>query len=105
VSRARLALLLVVIATACKRESDRMPCGSNGCDPRESYCEIYLSDVADPPTDYRCRPLPERCKPRPGYTPSCECFPSDTPCLSFCGPLAAGTLSGFHLTCQGVKRP
>ncbi len=81
-------------------------CGAHYCDARESYCEIYLSDVFDLPTDHFCRPLPEACKPKPGAKkPSCACFPKDTACLSFCGPMPTGGVEAFHLTCQGKYPP
>jgi hypothetical protein len=79
-------------------------CGTRYCDAHVSYCEIYLSDVFELPTDHFCQPLPEACKPGPGAPATCECFPPNTPCLSFCGPLATGGIDAFHLTCQG-KRP
>jgi hypothetical protein len=114
----RLALLaLLGWIAACWREeqsraardAQRAPlaaCGASYCDARESYCEIYLSDVPEPPTDYACRPLPKACKPNDDATPSCDCFPPDTPCLSFCGPLpTGGGVTAFHLTCQGKKPP
>jgi hypothetical protein len=80
-------------------------CGAHYCDARISYCEIYLSDVFDLPTDHFCKPLPQACKPGPDGARSCDCFPEDTPCLSFCGPLATGGIEAFHLTCQGKKPP
>jgi hypothetical protein len=80
-------------------------CGTRYCDARVSYCEIYLSDVFELPTDHFCQPLPEACKPGAGaVAKTCACFPKNTPCLSFCGPLATGGIDAFHLTCQG-KRP
>jgi hypothetical protein len=87
---------------------DWAPCGPRYCDVRTSYCEIYLSDVFEIPTTYTCRPLPAACRPVAGDAgahPTCGCFPAGTPCLSFCGPLPTGGLTGFHLTCQGVKEP
>ena len=81
------------------------PCGAHYCDVRESYCEIYLSDVFDLPGEHFCRPLPGACKPEAGVAKHCDCFPVDTPCLSFCGPLPTGGVDGFHLTCQGRKPP
>jgi hypothetical protein len=94
---------------------DWAPCGPRYCDARTSYCEIYLSDVFEIPTTYTCRPLPEACRPGAGAArdggagagaaPTCSCFPAETPCLSFCGPLPTGGVTGFHLTCQGVKEP
>ncbi len=80
-------------------------CGAHYCDARQSYCEIYLSDVFDLPTDHFCQPLPAACKPGPEGARSCACFPANTPCLSFCGPLSTGGLDAFHLTCQGKKPP
>ena len=74
-------------------------------DARESYCEIYLSDVFDLPTDHFCQPLPNACNPNASAPAKCDCFPKDTPCLSFCGPLATGGIDAFHLTCQGKKPP
>lgn len=86
--------------------ADWAPCGPRFCDVRTSYCEIYLSDVFEIPTTYTCRPLPAACRAREAGAPAaCDCFPSDTPCLSFCGPLPTGGLTGFHLTCQGKKEP
>ena len=80
-------------------------CGAHYCDARESYCEIYLSDVFDLPTDHFCRPLPAACKPEAGVAKRCDCFAKDTACLSFCGPLPTGGVDAFHLTCQGKKPP
>jgi hypothetical protein len=83
---------------------DWAACGRRYCDVRTSYCEIYLSDVLEPPTDYFCRRLPAGCTPD-GAPRTCECFPDGTQCRSFCGPLPTGGLEGFHLTCQGKKPP
>jgi hypothetical protein len=106
---AHLAGVDLDVTGGCKTSiPDWAPCGPRYCDVRTSYCEIYLSDVFEIPTTYTCRPLPEACRPvdaAPGATPSCSCFPAGTPCLSFCGPLPTGGLTGFHLTCQGVKEP
>jgi hypothetical protein len=88
-----------------ERPRDFMPCGDRSCDAKTSYCEIYLSDVPEPPSDYECRPLPAACLPNLAHPPSCECFPLDTPCLSFCGPLPTAGRPGFHLTCQGKRKP
>ena len=87
--------------------ADWAPCGSHYCDVRTSYCEIYLSDVFELPTDYFCRPLPLACLAGDGVAGTCDCFPRDTPCRSFCGPLptAPGARTGFHLTCQGQRPP
>jgi hypothetical protein len=84
---------------------DWAPCGPRYCDVRTTYCEIYLSDVFEIPSTYNCRPLPPACLPGADGFPArtCDCFPKDTPCLSFCGPLPTGGIPGFHLTCQGVK--
>jgi hypothetical protein len=98
----------LAVMGGCKQPLlDWVPCGSHYCDVRSSYCEIYLSDVFEIPTTYHCRPLPPACKPGPdGYpTPTCDCFPANAPCRSFCGPLPTGGIPGFHLTCQGVKEP
>jgi hypothetical protein len=85
---------------------DWAPCGPRYCDVRVSYCEIYLSDVFEIPTTYNCRALPAACRPADaGAAPTCDCFPVGTPCHAFCGPLPTGGLTGFHLTCQGVKEP
>jgi hypothetical protein len=84
---------------------DFAACGAHYCDAHRSYCEIYLSDVFDLPTDHFCQPLPEACKPGPGKAPNCSCFPPNTACSSFCGPLATGGIDAFHLTCQGKKPP
>jgi len=80
-------------------------CGASYCDARTSYCEIYLSDVPELPTDHFCRPLPNACKPVDGIAKHCDCFAPETPCLSFCGPLPTGGIDAFHLTCQGKKPP
>lgn len=82
-------------------------CGGRYCDVTTSYCEIFLSDVPEPPTDYFCRPLPASCLPVDGASRGCECFPPGTRCGSFCGPLptAPGAMTGFHLTCQGKRPP
>lgn len=87
---------------------ERASCGPRYCDLRKKYCEIYLSDVVDPPTDYFCRPLPASCLPGPGDAgaqPTCDCFPFGTRCRSFCGPMESSGVRGFHLTCQGVGPP
>lgn len=82
-------------------------CGKHYCDARTSYCEIFLSDVFDLPTDYFCRPLPPSCLPRDGAAQSCACFPKGTRCGTLCGPLptSGGAMNGFHLTCQGTHPP
>jgi hypothetical protein len=114
--RIRAATFVVLLAAglavlACKRPKQTItgwaPCGGHYCDVRTSYCEIFLSDVVDPPTDYFCRPLPPACTPKEGVAPGCDCFPRGTRCASFCGPLATspGAPSGFHLTCQGTRPP
>jgi hypothetical protein len=93
------------VRRGCRRViPDYLPCGAHYCDARRSYCEIYLSDVAELPSEHSCRALPEACLPGPA-APSCDCFPAGTPCLAFCGPLPSGGTLGFHLTCQGVKPP
>jgi hypothetical protein len=84
---------------------DWAPCGKRFCDARTSYCEIYLSDVLEPPTDYFCRDLPPSCMPGGAAPRTCDCFPDGTRCRTFCGPLPTGGLEAFHLTCQGVKPP
>lgn len=84
---------------------DWIACGERYCDTLTSYCEIYLSDVPELPTDHACRPLPPACLPGGDSPPGCDCFPGGTPCLSFCGPMPTGGRQGFHLTCQGVKPP
>jgi len=86
---------------------DFAACGVHYCDAHTSYCEIYLSDVFELPTDHFCQPLPEACKPSHGkaMAKACDCFPKSTACLSFCGPLATGGIDAFHLTCQGKKPP
>jgi hypothetical protein len=77
------------------------PCGATFCDARTSYCEIVLSDVLDPPTDYACKPLPPTCIADGGVEPTCDCFPKGTRCLSFCGPMDThGGRPAFHLTCR-----
>lgn len=80
-------------------------CGTHFCDARSSYCEIYLSDVFELPSDHACRPLPPACLPDGKRARGCECFPANTPCRSFCGPLPTAGIAAFHLTCQGVKPP
>jgi hypothetical protein len=105
---ARTAGVDVSVSGGCKQTlAGWAPCGGRYCDVRTSYCEIFLSDVVDPPTDYFCRPLPPSCAPRDGIAPTCDCFPAGTRCASFCGPLATapGAPSGFHLTCQGTRPP
>jgi len=81
------------------------PCGAHYCDADTSYCEIYLSDVPEIPTDHFCRPLPEGCLRLEAGARTCECFPAATPCRSFCGPLPTGGRPSFHLTCQGRSPP
>jgi hypothetical protein len=97
---------LAVMGQCGGRMPDWIPCGKQFCNVRRDYCAIYLSDVFDLPTDYFCRPLPASCLPGDGSVPrTCDCFPADTPCRSFCGPMVTDGLPGFHLTCQGVKPP
>jgi hypothetical protein len=84
---------------------DFIHCGPRFCDAKTHYCEIYLSDVLEPPPDYECKPLPGSCVPGGGKAPSCDCFPPETPCLAFCGPVQTGGVEGVHLTCQGKKKP
>jgi hypothetical protein len=83
------------------------PCGRQYCDVRTSYCEIFLSDVFELPTDYFCRPLPSRCLSTDGAAPTCDCFPDGTRCKMFCGAFdtVPGGPRGFHLTCQGKHPP
>jgi hypothetical protein len=98
----------LAVMGGCKEAIDDFaPCGPRYCDVRSSYCEIYLSDVFELPTDHFCRPLPPSCLPADGAARTCDCFPSGTPCRSFCGvlPTAPGARSGFHLTCQGRHPP
>src|SRR5262249_25365695 len=85
--------------------ADFMPCGNHYCDAHNSYCEIYMSDVIEPPPDYECKPLPPACAPHGKDAASCDCFPPDTPCLTFCGPMVTGGVQGIHLTCQGKHKP
>lgn len=92
----------------CKEPvADWLACGAHYCDARTSYCEIFLSDVFDLPTDYFCRPLPASCAPGDGASRGCECFPEGTRCKAFCGPMSTGPggRTGFHLTCQGKRPP
>jgi hypothetical protein len=79
---------------------DWIPCGPAYCDARRSYCEIVLSDVVELPTDHACKPLPAACLAADGATPGCDCFPSGTRCVSFCGKIDTGGTPGFHLTCR-----
>jgi hypothetical protein len=102
---ARSAGVDLAVSGGCKKPvADWAPCGSHFCDARTSYCEIYLSDVAELPTSHRCRPLPTSCLVDSGAR-TCACFPSDTRCLKFCGPLGTVGQTTFHLTCQGQKDP
>ena len=94
-----------LVAVACKgptagRPRDRIACGPKLCDARASYCEIVLSDVAVPPTDYTCKPLPAACVPDGDRARPCDCFPKGTRCLSFCGYIESEGVEGFHLTCR-----
>src|SRR5262245_35401392 len=83
-----------------ERIPDWIACGPRYCDARTSYCEIVFSDVVELPTDSRCKPLPASCLPDGAAARDCSCFPAGTDCLSFCGPIRTGGLSGFHLTCR-----
>lgn len=96
---------LAVLGGCGTRMPSWMPCGKQFCDTRKDYCAIYLSDVFELPTDYFCRPLPASCSSGDGRIPSCDCFPSDVACRSFCGIAATDGSPGFHLTCQGVHPP
>jgi hypothetical protein len=105
---ARAAGVDLAVTGGCKAQiPNYAPCGRHYCDVRTSYCEIFLSDVPELPTDYFCRPLPPSCSSADGAARTCDCFPADTRCRSFCGPLftAPGAASGFHLTCQGRRPP
>jgi hypothetical protein len=94
------------VTGACRdRVPDWAPCGAHYCNADTSYCEIYLSDVPEIPTDHFCRPLPESCLRLEASARTCECFASSTPCRSFCGPLPTGGRPAFHLTCQGRSPP
>jgi len=88
----------------CFEQSPRdwISCGERFCNARTQYCEIVLSDVFNPPTDYTCKPLPAACVPDGGTARACDCFPKDTKCLGWCGYIVSGEhgLSGFHLTCR-----
>jgi len=98
----------LAVMGGCKENiANFAPCGRRYCDVRTSYCEVFLSDVFDLPTDYFCRPLPPACVPADGDARTCDCFPAGTRCLKFCGPLptAPHAMSGFHLTCQGTLPP
>jgi hypothetical protein len=79
---------------------DWVACGPTLCDAHTRYCEIVLSDVAELPTDFTCKPLPTACLPEGGTARTCACFPRGTRCGSFCGVTETGGLSGFHLTCR-----
>ncbi len=79
--------------------ADWAPCGARFCDARVAYCEIVLSDVFELPTDFTCKPLPASCLVDRAAR-SCDCFPKETRCLSFCGPMETGGASTFHLTCR-----
>ena len=105
---ARAAGADLAVMGGCKEPiADWAACGARYCDVRTSYCEIFLSDVFDLPTDHFCRPLPASCLPFDGAARTCDCFPADTRCRAFCGPLftAPHAMSGFHLTCQGKRPP
>jgi len=105
--------IVAIVVVACKAgggkaaTGDHARCGPLECDVRTSYCEIFLSDVPEIPTNYFCRPLPPACLPGEGPARTCDCFPEETRCRTFCGPLptASGALTGFHLTCQGRRPP
>jgi hypothetical protein len=98
---------LAVMGGCKERIANYAACGRRYCDVRTSYCEIFLSDVFELPTDYFCRPLPPSCSSGDGATLTCDCFPAGTRCRAFCGtlPTTPGGLSGFHLTCQGTRPP
>jgi hypothetical protein len=98
---------LATMGGCAEKIPDFAPCGPHYCNVRTSYCEIFLSDVFELPTDHFCRPLPPSCVPGDGGARTCECFPAGTRCGAFCGPLptAPGGISGFHLTCQGKRPP
>jgi hypothetical protein len=105
---ARASGVDLAVMGGCKEPiANFAPCGRRYCDVRTSYCEAFLSDVFELPTDYFCRPLPPSCLPADGQARTCACFPAGTRCLSFCGPLftAPGAMNGFHLTCQGRIPP
>jgi hypothetical protein len=82
------------------RPHEWLACGARYCAARKEYCEIILSDVPDPPTDYTCKPLPSACIPEGDVARTCSCFPAETRCRSFCGYLDSGGVQGFHLTCR-----
>jgi hypothetical protein len=98
---ARAAGIDLDVTGACKESiPDWIGCGARFCDARVSYCEIILSDVFELPTDYTCKALPTACRPEGDVARACDCFPKGTKCLSFCGHIETGRLSGFHLTCR-----
>jgi hypothetical protein len=85
-----------------ERLPGRIPCGPRYCDARTTYCEIVLSDVAELPSDFTCKPLPAGCVAlvRAGNS-SCSCLPTGTRCSSFCVVVDAGDTRGLRLTCVG----
>jgi hypothetical protein len=78
-------------------------CGPRFCETRTSYCQIVLSDVAELPSEFECKPLPASCSAANDIATSldCSCFPQGTRCTSFCSVLDTATTFGFRLTCVG----
>jgi hypothetical protein len=76
----------------------QVACGPHYCNAASEYCEIVLSDVAIPASDFTCRPLPTACQ----SAQACSCFPIGTRCKDFCTVTDVGQgLSGYRLTCVG----
>lgn len=88
------------VTGGCGEAPGLIACGSNYCDPRVSYCEIVLSDVAELPTDRVCRPLPASCAATGSASVPCSCFAEGTKCGTFCRRVDTGEVTGFRLTCR-----
>ncbi len=79
-------------ASGCKAPAGYFACGSAYCNVY-GYCEHQVSDVANEPDTYQCKPLPPTC----GKTATCECVKNEV-CGSFCKSVGLGQLV---LTCPG----
>lgn len=98
---ALVALLPLIAACSSASPNASVACGPRRCDPRTTYCEIVLSDAPSLPSDYTCRPLPDRCKsPRKA---ACSCLPETTRCAHMCGFNQGedGSANLLRVTCVG----
>jgi hypothetical protein len=72
---------------SCPAPQGMFACGHSFCAVGQNYCEVQISDVANLPNSYSCKPLPAAC----GSAPSCACLGGE-PCGQSCSQIAPGAL-------------